>query len=64
MGAQVVKNRPAMQETQIQSLGWEDSLEKGMATHSSVLARRIPWTEEPGGLESVGVEKSQLRLSD
>ena len=60
----MVKNRPAMQETQIQSLGWEDSLEKGMATHSSVLARRIPWTEEPGGLESVGVEKSQLRLSD
>ena len=64
LGAQMVKNRPVMQETQIQSLGWEESLGKGMATHSSVLARRIPWTEEPGGLESVRVEKSQLRLSD
>ena len=42
-----------MQETQIQSLGWEDALEKGMATHSSVLAWRIPWTEEPGGLHGV-----------
>ena len=43
---QMVKNPPAMQETQIQSLGWEDPLEKGLATHSSILARRIPWTEE------------------
>ena len=43
-----------MQETQVQSLGWEDPLEKGMATHSSVLAWRIPWTEEPGGLQSMG----------
>ena len=44
------KNPPAMQETQVQSLGWGDSLEKNMATHSSILAGRIPWTEEPGGL--------------
>ena len=47
---QIVKNLPAMQETQVQSLGWEDPLEKGMATHSSILAWRIPWTEEPGRL--------------
>ena len=46
----VVKNPPATQETQVQSLGWEDPLEEGMATHSSVLAWEIPWTEEPGGL--------------
>ena len=54
--AQWVKNLPAMQETQdmwIQSLGWEDPLEKKMATHSSILAWRIPWTEEPGGLQSI-----------
>ena len=43
-----------MQETQVRSLGWEDSLEEGMATHSSILAWEIPWTEEPGGLRSVG----------
>jgi len=48
--AQLVKNPSALWETQLQSLGWEDSLEKGMATHSSILAWRIPWTEEPGGL--------------
>ena len=48
--AQTIKNLPAMQETQVQSLIWEDSLEKGMATHSSILACRIPWTEEHGGL--------------
>ena len=51
--AQWVKNPPAMQETEkswVQSLGWEDSLEEGTATHSSILAWRIPWTEEPGGL--------------
>ena len=48
--AQTVKNPPAMQETQVPSLGQEDSLEKGMATHSSILAWRIPWTEEPGRL--------------
>ena len=50
---QTVKNLPAMQETQVQPLGWEDPLEKGMAIHSSILAWRIPWTEEPGGLESM-----------
>ena len=49
----VVKNLPAMQETQVRSLGQEDPLEEGMATHSSVLAWRIPWTEEPGRLQSV-----------
>ena len=54
----VVKNSPAKQETQVQSLGWEDPLEKGMATHSSILAWRIPCTEEPGGLESMGSQKS------
>ena len=48
--AQTVKNTPAMQETWVQSLGWEDPLEKGMATHSNILAWRIPWTEEMGGL--------------
>ena len=48
--AQMVKNLPAMQETQVRFLGQEDSLEKGMATHFSILARRIPWTEGPGGL--------------
>ena len=47
---QMVKNPPAMQETRIRSLGWEDPLEKRMATLSSILAWRIPWTEEPGGL--------------
>ena len=48
--AQMVKNPPAMWETWVRSLGWEDPLEEGMATHSSILAWRIPWTEEPGGL--------------
>ena len=51
--AQMVKNPPAMQETWVQDLGWEDTLDKGLATHSSILAWRIPWTEEPGGLESM-----------
>ena len=51
--AQMVKNLPAMQETQVQSLGQEDPLEKGMATRSSILAWRIPRTEEPGGLQSM-----------
>ena len=46
--AQMIKNLPAMRETQVQSLGWEDPLEKGMATHSSILAWGIPWTEDPG----------------
>ena len=54
MLAQMVKNLPAVQETQYQSLGQEDALEKGMATHSSVLAWKIPWTEEPGELQSMG----------
>ena len=53
MVAQMVKNLPAMQETQVRSLGQDDPLEEGMATHSSILAWRIPWTEEPGGLQSV-----------
>ena len=52
--AQLVKNLPATQETQFWSLGWEDPLEEGMATHSSVLAWRIPWAEEPGGLQPMG----------
>ena len=51
------KNLPAVQEIQVQSLGWEDPLEKGMATHSSILAWRIPWTEEPGGLQSMGSQR-------
>ena len=55
--AQMVKNLPAMQEARIQSLGQEDPLEKGMATHSSILAWRIPWTEEPGGLQSLGSQR-------
>ena len=55
--AQSIKNLPAMQETQVQSLGWEDPLEKGMATHSSILAWRIPWTEEPGELQSMGLQR-------
>ena len=55
--AQTVKNLPAMQETQVQSLSWEDPLEKGIATHSSILAWRIPWTEEPGGLQFMGSQK-------
>ena len=55
--AQMVKNLPAMWETWVQSLGWEDPLEEGMATHSSVLAWRIPWTEEPGGLQSMGSQR-------
>ena len=55
--AQMVKNLPAMWETWIQSLGWEDPLEESMATHSSILAWRIPWTEEPGGLQSTGLQR-------
>ena len=49
----MVKNPPAMQETRVLFLGWEDPLEKGMATHSSILAWKVPWTEEPGRLQSV-----------
>ena len=55
--AQRVKHLPAVQETWVRSLGWEDPLEKKMATHSSILAWRIPWTEEPGGLESTGSQR-------
>ena len=62
--AQMVKNLPAMQETQVQSLDQEDPLEKGMATHSSILAWEIPWTEEPGGLQSMGSQKNWTQLSD
>ena len=62
----MVKNLPALQETWVQSLGWEDPLEEGIATHSSILAWRIPWTEEPGGLQFVGYkeldETEQLSL--
>ena len=56
--AQTVKNLPEMQETQVQSLGSEDPLEEEMATHSSILAWDIPWTEQPGGLLSMGSQKS------
>ena len=59
LAAQMVKNLPAMQETQVQSLSQEDALEKGMATHSSLLAWRIPWTEEPGRLQSMGPQRVQ-----
>ena len=52
-----VKNLPAVQETRVLSLGWEDPLEKGMTIHSSTLAWRIPWTEEPGGLQSTGSQR-------
>ena len=55
--AQTVKNMPAMQETQVQALSWEDPLEEGMVTHSSILAWRIPWTEEPGGLSYIGSQR-------
>ena len=55
--AQSIKHLPAMQETQVQSPGWEDPLEKEMATHPSILAWRIPWTEEPGGLQSTGLQR-------
>ena len=53
----MVKNLPAMQETWVRSLDWEDLLEKEMATHSSILACKIPWTEEPGGLQSMGSQR-------
>ena len=55
--AQTVKSLPAMQEIQVQSLDQEDPLEKGMAIHSSILAWRIPWTEEPGKLQSIGLQR-------
>ena len=53
----MVKNRPARQETRVRSLGQDNSLEKGMATHPSILAWRIPWTEEPGGLQPMGSQR-------
>ena len=62
--AQVVKNLPALQETQVRSLGWEDPLEKELATHSSIFAWRIPWIEEPQGLYAMGVTRSQILLSN
>ena len=55
--AQTVRRLPAMQDTRVRSLGWEDPLEKEMATHSSALAWKIPWTEEPGGLQSTGLQR-------
>ena len=57
--AQMAKNLLAMQETQVQSLGWEDPLEKGMTTYFSILAWIIPWTEEPGGLQSLGFQRAR-----
>ena len=63
--AQMVKNHlPVMQEMQVRSLGWEDLLEKGMATHSSICVRRIPWTEEPGRLQSIGPQRAGHDCSD
>ena len=59
----MVKRLPAMRETWVQSLGWEDPLEKEMATHSSTLTQNIPWMEEPGGLQSMGSQKSRTQLS-
>ena len=56
-GESAVRNLPAMQETWVGSLGQEDPLEEGMATHSSTLVWRIPWTEEPGGLQSIGSQR-------
>ena len=58
--AQTVKNQPAMQETRVWSLGQEDHLEKEMAAHSSILTWRIPWTEESGGLQSMGMQESNM----
>ena len=57
MVAQMVKNLSAMQETRVRSLGWEDPLEKRMAIHSTFLARRIPWTKEPRGLQPIGLQR-------
>ena len=63
-GGSEVKNHVPVQETQVQSLGWEDPLEKEIATHFSVLAWEVPWTEEPGGLQFMGSEESQTGLSN
>ena len=62
--AQMLNNPRAVLETWVRSLDWEDPLEEGMATHSSILAWRIPWTEEPGRPQSIGLQKSQTQLSD
>ena len=62
--AQLVKNLPAVQETQVRSPGWEDPLEKEMVTHSSMLAWKISRTEEPGGLQSVGSQRAQSGLTE
>ena len=59
----MIKNLPAKQEAWVQSLGWVDPLEEGMATHSSVLAWKIPWTEDPGGLQSVGLQRVGQNLT-
>ena len=61
--AQTVKNLLALQETWIRSLGWEDPLEEGVATHSIILAKRIPRTEEPGGLQSMALQRVQVKHS-
>ena len=58
--AHLIKNLPAVQETWVSPLGWEDPLEEGMATHSSILAWRIPWTEEPGGQQSFRMQRVRL----
>ena len=63
-GGSGVKNLPAMQETEVRSVGWEDYPEEGMATHSSILAWRIPWTEEPGRLQSMGSRRVGHDWSD
>ena len=64
LGGQVVKNQPAMQETQVQFLGQEDTLKKGMATHARILAWRIPWTEEPLGLQSLEPDTTEQLSMD
>ena len=64
MVAQMVENLPATQETWVQSMGQEDTLEKEMATHSSILVWKIPWIEKPGRLQSMGLQKRQTGLSD
>ena len=61
--AQTVKNLPAVRETRVQSLGQKDPLEKGMTTHSNILAWRIPWTEKPGALQSMGLQESDNDLA-
>ena len=61
---QIVKNPSVMQETRVSSLGWEDPLEEGIATHSSLLAWKIPWTEGSGGLQSMGSHESELDMTE